>query len=247
MRIYSDSDIGKRRKNNEDNVGVLHISDDIKLLLVADGVAGEEDGEIASEIAIESLKKYVELNFDVEKINNENYFEDLIREALNFSNINIVEKQNENLSKMSTTIVGAFVCNDTAKIFNIGDSRCYLYSNNNLEQITKDHTFVQTLVDANIITKEEARTHNVRNVVTRVLGISYNGEFDYFETKLNKDDVLILCSDGLNSMVKDEEIKNIIANNIANENKIVKNLINTALKNGGYDNITVLCAVDFWE
>lgn len=246
MRIYSDSNVGKRRANNEDNFSITDLGNEIKLFVVADGVGGEDDGEVASFIATQTIKEFVMENVEYEKLSDNLYRMGLVISAINLANDLILQNQIETLSKMQTTVVAAMVYNDQLTIFNIGDSRCYLYDGE-LNLITKDHTYVQTLVDAGAITEEEARVHSERNYVTKVLGHTKDIEIDYFEVNWKENDILILCSDGLNSMVDDKDIKKIVENNIEDVEKIVKNLINSALKNGGLDNITVICAKNFEE
>lgn len=246
MRIYSDSNVGKRRANNEDNFSITNLGNGIKLFVVADGVGGEDDGEVASFIATQTIKEFVMENVEYEKLSDNLYRMGLVISAINLANDLILQNQIETLSKMQTTVVAAMVYNDQLTIFNIGDSRCYLYDGE-LNLITKDHTYVQTLVDAGAITEEEARVHSERNYVTKVLGHTKDIEIDYFEVNWKENDILILCSDGLNSMVDDKDIKKIVENNIEDVEKIVKNLINSALKNGGLDNITVICAKNFEE
>lgn len=244
MKVFSDSHVGKRRRNNEDSFRILQLTDKLYVFMVADGVGGEKKGEVASELTIHHIEEYFKNNFYevLSSLDDEGKIIRLIKNAIHYSN-NIVRELSlqEEFYMMATTIVMALVYESEAFVANVGDSRCYLFGEKGLFQITKDHTFVQELIDKELITLEEAKTHQEKSWITRAIGLEIDVEIDFYKHTLEKDDLLILCSDGLNSMLDDEEIEEIIKKHITVE-YIVSELIQKALDKGGLDNVTVLCA-----
>lgn len=244
MEVFSRSHVGKKRRNNEDSVSSLKLFDAVYVFMVADGVGGEKKGEVASERAIYHVEEYFKGHKDdlISSLEKEESIIDLIRSAISYSNNIVMElSSTEEFYMMATTIVMAFVYHDDLLIANVGDSRCYLYRSNKLRQITKDHTFVQELVDNKIITPAEAKTHREKNHITRAIGLDKELEIDIYKLTLQEKDIIMLCSDGLNSMLEDEEIEEIIQDDKAVQ-CIVDDLIQKALDKGGSDNVTVLCA-----
>lgn len=248
MNIFFNSHVGKKRRNNEDSVKSVQISDDMYLLLVADGVGGEKKGEVASERTVSHIEEF--FLHHKEKLlgerKNTQKIQELICEAVLYANEVVFEMSHQDeFYMMASTVVLALIDSNTVYIANVGDSRCYLFraeaEKMNLKQITKDHTFVQELVDKNIITAEEARTHREKNRITRAIGLDSEIPIDLYELTWGKDDLLLLCSDGLNSMLEDDQIQSIIEDEI-HVKDIVEKLIQKALDNGGLDNVTVLCA-----
>lgn len=244
MKVFSDSHVGKRRKNNEDSFSILQLTDKLYIFMVADGVGGEKKGEVASELTIYHIEEYFKNNFYevLASLDEETKIIQSIEDAIHYSN-NIVRELSlqEEFYMMATTIVMALVYESEAFVANVGDSRCYLFGEKGLFQITKDHTFVQELIDKEVITSEEAKTHQEKSLITRAIGLEKDVEIDFYKHKLEEDDLLILCSDGLNSMLDDEEIEKVIKKHTTVE-YIVSELIQKALDKGGLDNVTVLCA-----
>ena len=229
--IYNcDSHVGKVRKNNEDYcMGEIIQTDDecIGIFALADGMGGHKKGEVASKIAVESIKM--------------DYLDDVIKQGYNYANQKIYAKSRTDISceGMGTTLVVAVVYKDDAIIANVGDSRCYLLKGDNFRKITKDHSVVEELVSANLITEEEARVHPRRNQITRAMGAEEIIIVDIFREKLEKNDMLVLATDGLTGCVEDKDIKRIIMQDKSIKD-ICDDLINEANNNSGKDNISVI-------
>ncbi|MDO5095281.1 MAG: Stp1/IreP family PP2C-type Ser/Thr phosphatase [Peptostreptococcaceae bacterium] len=247
MNIFFDSHVGKKRQNNEDNVKSILLGKQLYVLIVADGVGGEKKGEVASELAITHIEQYLSENMkdvNAAKGDKEKTIH-LIKDAILRANYIIKELANsEEYYKMATTVVLAFIYKNQMLVANVGDSRCYLLKRKkgqcHLEQITKDNTFVQELMDKGLITPEEAKTSRDKNTITRAVGAEYDLDIDIYELTLEKSDVVMLCSDGLTDMLEHSEMEEIMEN--VNIENMVENLIQKSLEKGGRDNITVLCA-----
>ncbi len=233
MKYASNTDIGLVRKLNED-YHMNYITDDFSLLVVCDGMGGHKAGEVASKKAVETVINYVK-----ENENNKDYKSTLIK-AITLANEEVY-KDSENNSEhrnMGTTIVACLVYDDNAIVANVGDSRLYLYRNEELEQITVDHSLLNDLLASGTITEEEAIDFSQKNVITRSLGIQDNVNVDIFEIKLIKDDLILMCTDGLTSQLEKEEIIEIIKEE-SNLFDIIKKLINEANDFEGIDNVTI--------
>ena len=243
--IYNcDSHVGKVRKNNEDYcMGEIIQTEEesIGIFALADGMGGHKKGEVASKIAVESIINFLKENILQECGIKMDYLDDVIKQAYNYANKKIYAKSLEDISfeGMGTTLVVAVVYRDEAIIANVGDSRCYLLHNDKLKKITKDHSVVEELLSANLITEEEAKHHPRRNQITRAMGAEEIIIVDIFREKIEKNDILLLATDGLTGCVEDKSIKEIIK-----QDKDIKilcdDLINKANENSGRDNISVI-------
>ena len=245
MEYFADTDIGKIRKQNED---FFYARDD--LFIVADGMGGHNAGEVASRIAVEVFTK----NFDrslkdkIKKTSTpkkDNLTSPDIKELL-LESIRITNKEvfDESVSKsgyygMGTTFTGCFIHKQNAYIIHVGDSRLYVKRGSEFKLLTSDHTIVGELYRRGEISYDDTFDHPQRNYLTRVLGVAEDIDPDFSSYEILKEDIILMCSDGLNSMLKDEEISGIIDIN-KNAQDIAKNLIKGALKKGGLDNITVI-------
>ncbi len=235
------TDVGRRRDHNEDNMAYVIPKDEAvmthkgALLIVADGMGGHAAGEVASEIAVDTVSSayYQDENGDVSS--------SLLR-AIRRANAAIQQRAAENMlrSGMGTTCVAAVLRGNTAYIANIGDSRAYLVRQANIRQLSQDHSWVAEQVRAGLLTEEQARTHAQRNVITRSLGTQLDVDIDIFRETLEEGDRLLLCSDGLSGMVNDEELLRTINQFVPQES--VYHLIERANDNGGTDNITAIVA-----
>ena len=248
--IYNcDSHVGKVRKNNEDYCmgEIIQTEDDcIGIFALADGMGGHKKGEVASKIAVESIIDFLKENISKSSGIKMDYLDDVIKQAYNYANQKIYAKSMEDSSceGMGTTLVVAVVYKDDVIIANVGDSRCYLLHNDEFRKITRDHSVVEELVNANLITEEEARVHPRRNQITRAMGAEEIIIVDIFREKLEKNDMLLLATDGLTGCVEDKDIKNIIIQD-KDIKEICEDLINEANNNSGKDNISViLCKID---
>lgn len=243
--IYNcDSDVGKVRKNNEDYCMGKIIQTDgdfIGIFALADGMGGHKKGEVASKIAVENIIDFLKENISQSGGIKMDYLDDIIKQGYNYANKKIYEKSLEDSSckGMGTTLVVAVIYKNDVVIANVGDSRGYLLHDNDFRKITKDHSVVEELVNANLITEEEARCHPRRNQITRAMGAEEIIIVDIFREKIKKNDILLLATDGLTSYVQDESIKTIIEQD-KDIKEICKDLINEANSNSGKDNISVI-------
>lgn len=230
------SDKGKIREINEDAFFVIP---EDHLFLVADGVGGHVDGELASrmamtEIAAKVREKPLSENAEDEEIRD--YFMDLVSMA----NEHIYESAKEPSRKsMATTIILLYLCRGNAYVVNVGDSRAYLVRNGEMMQISEDHTFVNDLVRQGVITEAEALTHPDRNMITRALGAEHTVKPDFFRFHVEKEDVILLCTDGLYNEVDEYRICEMVCEE-KNMRKLCSDLVQEAYDNGGHDNITVV-------
>ena len=238
MRAFASTDVGKMRDMNQDNYYISGNQDKFKLYIVADGMGGYKGGEVASALAIASAKSYIENNFDDiehDKIN----IQKLVKSAIEYANMVVYEKSKETpeLAGMGTTLEICLVYSNRAYIGHVGDSRIYRIRKNFIRKLTTDHSYVETLVKDGTITREEAVKHPKKNMLMKAIGCNSYVEPDVMVKGFEKEDILVMTSDGLTNMVTDEEIYNIIKENVT---VATKKLVEKANENGGYDNITVV-------
>ena len=228
------SDVGLRRKLNEDSACYLERAD-FKIYVVADGMGGHNAGEVASKMAAEQIVQSIDETYSLE------CEETLISNAIKAANEDIYKfsKTNDKLNGMGTTVTAALVTPKFIYIANVGDSCCMAFKNGELKKITKDHSLVQELLDSGTISEVEAVNHPKKNIITRALGTCIHVEVDVFRLDINQYNLFILCSDGLTNEVTKEDILKIIDNE-NNYISIANNLVDLAKEKGGRDNITVL-------
>jgi protein phosphatase len=236
------TDKGRMRGNNEDALLVLPR---FSIYAVADGVGGHNSGELASRKAVTGIEKFIEANpisaVYGEKDSNAalmDYFLTCFR-AINSEILGLSRATPYNAGMATTTVV-AHIHEDRLYIINIGDSRAYMIRDGGISQITVDHTVVNKLISSGRLTREEARVHPRKNEITRALGAEDEVLPDFFVTRLARGDRILLCTDGLYGEATDEEIREIAAAR-RELNEICKLLVERANKNGGGDNITVIC------
>ena len=236
--VFAKTDIGKAREINQDYYYISQEMDDPKIYILADGMGGYKGGEIASKLATESAAKYIKSNFGNILKEKEEILK-LIKNAVEYANMIVYEKSKEekDLEGMGTTFEVCLIYNNKAYIGHVGDSRIYRIRKEVIRKLTKDHSYVQQLVEDKKITREEAKTHPKKNMLTRALGCTPYVEPDLRARNFEKGDIFIICSDGLTNMVEEEKIYRIIKQNI---NNAAENLIKEANAAGGYDNITVI-------
>lgn len=239
MKYYSKTHIGLVRTENQDRVwtGTLGENEEAVALVVCDGMGGENAGGFASQMTIDLISERIKNGF--RSSNNRNFIRNLLITSVTAANSLVYDKARSDADKhgMGTTCVAAIVYNERAYIINVGDSRAYHIFDDNIQQITKDHTQIRRLIERGQITEEESKTHPQRNCITRAVGASRDITPDYFEIDLEKGDILLLCSDGLHSYGDDGEIAGIIINNPLH--KSCDLLIDYTLNNGGRDNVSV--------
>lgn len=238
MRVYAKTDIGKARQMNQDFYYVSQKNEDMCLCILADGMGGYNGGEIASNLATNSAKEYIEENFD--KIEHtEKEIMNLIKYAMEYANKAVLEKskENEELEQMGTTLEICIIYNGKAYIGHIGDSRIYRIRKNIIRRITTDHSYVEKLVKDGTITREEAFYHPKKNMLMKALGCNEAIEPDIMVKEFLQNDIILMCSDGLTNMLTEEAIYN----TVQEEPKTAcEKLIKKANENGGYDNISVI-------
>ncbi|HZU67033.1 MAG TPA: Stp1/IreP family PP2C-type Ser/Thr phosphatase [Ktedonobacteraceae bacterium] len=233
------TDVGRKREHNEDNMAYVIPKDPqvmaIKgaLFIVADGMGGHAAGEVASEIAVDTVSNaYYQDDSDDVAFS--------LVQAIRRANAAIHQRAAENMlrSGMGTTCVAAVLRGNMAYIANVGDSRAYLVRSGQVRQISQDHSWVYEQVRAGLLTEDQARTHAQRNVITRSLGTQAEVEIDVFHEQLQEGDTLVLCSDGLSGLVSDEELQRTVEQFMPQES--VYHLVERANENGGPDNITAI-------
>ncbi|AUI71416.1 Stp1/IreP family PP2C-type Ser/Thr phosphatase [Companilactobacillus alimentarius] len=231
------TDVGKLRENNQDYVNVFKNKKGIVFGIVADGMGGHRGGDVASDMAVSHLGH----NFEESEVNNITELREWIISELSKENDRIVSVSNQfdDLSGMGTTMVGVFFIDEKMMVVNVGDSRCYIYTNNELKQLSVDHSLVHELLETGQISPEEAENHPQKNIITQTLGVSQTVQPRVKNFDLIDDSIILLCTDGLTNMVPENEIKDILAKDITLEAKC-HILIDKANAAGGRDNITAL-------
>ncbi|AOY77368.1 Stp1/IreP family PP2C-type Ser/Thr phosphatase [Clostridium formicaceticum] len=241
MTVAAITDIGKVREVNEDNYCIYEKN--IKLYMVADGMGGHKSGEVASFIAINTIKDHIRqfITEDMEKPS----IEGIIFEAFHRANKEIYNKSIEdfNCEGMGTTVTMALIIRNKIYIGHVGDSRGYVLRGGELEQVTQDHSLVAELVRNGSITEREAMKHPQKNIITRSLGTSEKVKVDIFSLDLCEGDILLLCTDGLTNFVDKHELEKALLT-LKDCMETCKELVSLANQRGGYDNITVLIGKD---
>lgn len=229
------TDIGTSRTENQDNVIIEMLDERTLLAIVCDGMGGHLFGREASELAINSLFERIQTGYRSDfELNN---LRNLMLTAIHATNTIVYEKSKEISEKviMGTTCTFAIIRDKNASIVNVGDSRAYII-NNEITQITQDHTYVSELVSQGKLDQTDAAESDKKNLLTRAIGAEENCKADYFEVELDNNDKILLCTDGLSGCCSDERIKEIINDSTVED--AVKSLIDYANSNGGTDNVT---------
>ncbi len=235
------TDVGRKRPHNEDNMAYVIPKDPQvmakkgALFIVADGMGGHAAGEVASEIAVDTVSNVYYQD------DSEDVAVSLLR-AIKRANSLINQRAAENTlrSGMGTTCVAAILRGNMGYIANVGDSRAYLVRGGQARQVSQDHSWVEEQVRAGLLTRDQARSHAQRNVITRCLGTQSEVEVDVFTEPLEEGDSLLLCTDGLSGLVNDDELRTIVGQYVPQEG--VYHLVERANENGGPDNITAIVA-----
>ena len=237
MRIYSATDVGQKRKMNQDYVFVSEgpVGNLPNLFTVADGMGGHNAGDYASSHAVRILVDEIREDADYNPVK-------VIRHAIETANTEIRNRaqEDENLRGMGTTMVVATIVDQYAYVANVGDSRLYVIQDG-IRQVTRDHSLVQEMVRMGEISEAEARNHPDKNIITRAIGVKEDVEPDIYEYRLKKGDMILMCTDGLSNMVEDEDMFNIVKGS-RDVVEAVQMLIEKANSNGGRDNIGVIVA-----
>ena len=240
------SDVGRKRKGNED---ALFLNHEQQLFVVADGMGGHAAGEVASRVAVDAINEFVTLTGGNEEITwpfgldeTISYEGNRLKTAIRHANRRVLEATRESAEYegMATTVAAVLVDGDTAHLAHVGDSRIYLWSGGAFSQLTSDHSWVNEQIQSGVISAEQARSHPLRNVVTRALGGRSDLLVDIQSRRMSAGDVLLLCSDGLTTMIGDEDIARILGEAEGDVARAAAALVDEANERGGEDNITVV-------
>lgn len=234
--LYGQTDTGLVRDHNEDAIGC---NEDIALAILADGMGGHRGGEMASAMTVSSL---------LESITHEaikhSTADQLLHNAITQANKNVynTSKTSPHYRGMGTTIVAVLFYDNCFTVAHVGDSRLYRLRDAQLKQITCDHSFVQEQIDLGLHTAEQARKSPNKNLITRAIGIDNDVQIDIQTDVAMRDDIYLLCSDGVNDMLEDDLIKATLIDNCRDLEKATSEIIRLANEQGGKDNISVLLA-----
>ncbi len=237
MEVFSRTDIGLVRKENQDSSAFSVISSDCVWAVICDGMGGANGGKVASSIAVEYISESI----------NKNYKDSMDKDQLSQLLINTVEEANRlifktasndfELTGMGTTCELVFIRNSSVFVIHVGDSRTYSIRGGKILQLTEDHSIVQEMVKRGELTPDQAQNHPNKNFITRAMGINHNVHIDYIEADFSYGDVILICSDGLsNNVSKADMVKTV------HENRgvlLIDTLVELAKKQGGSDNISV--------
>ena len=242
IKSFSVTDIGRKRKLNQDFV---YSSDEPvgnvpNVYIVADGMGGHQAGDYASKCTVETMVREIRGCFEKSPIR-------ILSKAIRIANDQVRKKarEDESLLGMGTTVVAATCLGKYLQVANVGDSRLYII-NDEVRQITRDHSLVEEMVRMGGIDREAARNHPDKNIITRAIGARDTIEIDFFHEELKSGDIVLMCSDGLTNMLEDEEIGRILRSQGTIEER-AEELIEAANQNGGRDNIAVIVIDMFAE
>ena len=242
MKTFSKTDVGMMREVNQDYVfaSAGSVGSLPNLLVVADGMGGHAAGDFASRFAVETLLQEIQASEEIHP-------EKILQSAIQTANARLIEegRKDAHLEGMGTTLVVATVIEHTLYFANVGDSRLYLI-NDEIKQLSRDHSLVQEMVRLGGINEEEAKYHPDKNIITRAIGAKERVEIDFFEYHIGEEDTVLMCTDGLSNMVQDEELFRIVKSS-RDVVEAVECLIDRANSNGGKDNIGVVLAKAFLD
>ncbi len=240
MKTFAVTDVGMVRQVNQDYVYTTDnpIGPLDNLFVVADGMGGHQAGDYASKYTVETVIREL-------KSSNIDDAEKALVSAIKVANREIIKKANQDpeLKGMGTTIVVATIVNQMMYFANVGDSRLYLI-NQGITQLTKDHSLVEEMVRLGGIKPEEAKYHPDKNIITRAIGAKDDVEVDFYEHRLKKGDIILMCTDGLSNMVEDDELFHIVQGGRDIVESAVS-LVDSAKENGGTDNIGIVLVEPF--
>lgn len=238
MKIVAKTDIGLVRTSNQDSYAAGELPGSVAWAVVCDGMGGAAGGNFASSMAVKLISERISSSYrqGMSGISIKN----MLTSAILAANISVYEKGQEDaeLTGMGTTVVVAIVADESVYVAHVGDSRAYILSDGKLNQLTKDHSFVQEMVDSGKLTPDEAKDDPRKNYITRALGVNSDVRVDFCQEYLSGDEIIILCTDGLTNYVAAEEIYEITSD--GNFFEYAERLVNRANSNGGGDNVTVV-------
>lgn len=242
MRVYFATDVGQKRKMNQDFVFVSEspVGSLPNLFVVADGMGGHNAGDFASSHAVQTLVEEIRKDTDYNPVK-------IIRHAIEAANTEILlqAQTSEEYQGMGTTMVVATIVGHYVYVANVGDSRLYLIDEQSIRQVTHDHSLVQEMVRLGELKVEDARNHPDKNIITRAIGAERTVDIDFFDMKLEPGCFILMCSDGLSNMVEDQKLGEIISQPAMNLEERGDLLLREANQNGGKDNIAVVLIEPF--
>lgn len=235
MKAYAVTDVGKKRPMNQDYVycSLKPVGNLPNLFIVADGMGGHKAGDMASRFTVDTFVDLVSESCEKDPIT-------LMDSTIKIVNTRLLDKAKESMDYegMGTTLVVATVIDDILYVANVGDSRLYLV-NDELRQITRDHSLVEEMISMGELERKDARTHEKKNIITRAIGGQSSVMADFFPVDIKVGDKVVMCSDGLCNMVDDDIIKKVVKDNNDIEQAATK-LVEMANDNGGKDNISII-------
>ena len=247
VEVVGMTDVGRKRNHNEDSFSILG---DFGLYIVADGMGGHASGEVASRMAVDTLRDFFaataedpERTWPYKMERGKSYEENRLITGIKLSNLRIYEAAQQDVRKrgMGTTIVAVFTVEDGIYVAHVGDSRVYLLRDGKLTQMTEDHSLLNDYIKMKHLTQEEIDNFPHKNVIVRALGMKETVKVDTMFHKPQAGDTILLCSDGLSGPVPDDQIRDIIVN-APDLKTATQALIDRANENGGPDNVTCVLA-----
>lgn len=238
MKIVGKTDVGMVRDTNQDAFKILALGQGAGLALVCDGMGGAQGGDTASSIAKKVIGDTIQAKYKDSMGSEAAKF--LVQEAVLEANHAIYQtaKEKPELTGMGTTVVSVLLYQNHAYVVHVGDSRLYRYRNHQLSQLTRDHSYIQEMVDRGELSADQARVHPDRNFITRAVGVQWDVEIDLQVLELEAGDKLLLCTDGLSNICTDEQIEQVLEERTVEESAEI--LVQLANQGGGHDNITVV-------
>jgi serine/threonine protein phosphatase PrpC len=246
IEAYGRTDVGRRRKVNEDS---FLVSPETSLYAVCDGMGGHNAGEVASRMAIETISAFITRSAVEKEITwpwgldaNLSFDANRLKTAIRLANARVFQAADnrEELTGMGTTVVTALVSGDTMTVGSAGDSRCYLVREGELKQLTRDDSWVSAALGEGILNSDDVERHPLRNVITKAVGARDAIDLDVLEHDLKRGDLVMLCSDGLHGMMGDQEIAKIVQSSPGSLEETSARLVDAANEAGGRDNVTVV-------
>jgi protein phosphatase len=246
LEAYGQTDVGRRRKLNEDN---FLVAPEPNLYAVCDGMGGHNAGEVASKMAIETLQAFIEKSHREKEITwpygldvNLSFDGNRLKTAIKLANKKVFRAADnrEDYTGMGTTVVAGLVSENVLTVGSAGDSRCYLLRKAELHQLTRDDSWVSAALGEGILNSDEIERHPLRNVITKAVGAKDSIELDVVEKKLETGDVVLICSDGLHAMLSDADILAALTPFPEGLEEAAGRLIDAANEAGGKDNVSVV-------
>ncbi|QTD42370.1 Stp1/IreP family PP2C-type Ser/Thr phosphatase [Sporosarcina sp. Te-1] len=245
MQYEFRTDIGKRRSVNEDSAAVYELQGGPVLAIIADGMGGHRGGELASSTAVQSIGEQFK-SIENPHAMDEQSWSSWLEQVITHTNLSIYEmaEEDEQYKGMGTTLDAVIIFESSCIISHTGDSRVYKITETELQQITRDHSFVNALLDSGEITEEEAAVHPQRNWIMRAIGTEKTIELDFYSIHFEEGAYLLICTDGLSNKIENEKMKEVVMSEVSLSQK-VEQLIDLANDMGGEDNITVILVGPF--